>query len=807
MHKNVSQNFYSATYLKFLIYFPVILVFIFLLLSGLYIDRVNTQAHIQELKHDIINKAGAVRAQIEGNINSNVMVVKGLVVAISLEPEMTQQRFVDLSTPLIAGHSQIRNIAAAPNLVIRYMNPVAGNEAAIGINYHSIPDQIETVNLARKTGKLILAGPVNLVQGGQGFIARIPVFTHSELYKDGKFWGIVASVIDVEKFFTASGLYNEELDIEIAIRKQTISGSWGEVIFGDSGIFSSDPVLSEIALPYGSWLLAARPIGGWTNINRSFIAFRTALIVVALLILAPIYVLSLSLAKKRQSETRLRLLFEQSPVGIALNNFNTGKFIEVNDAFVKSTGYTTEEIKHLSFWDITPEKYKKQEALQLEKLEKTGIYGPYEKEYKHKDESLYPVLLHGIKINDSLGNALIWSFVEDISKRKHAEKTLQRSQKMDAIGQLTGGIAHDFNNILGVMLGNVELLSLELKTQPDKIKKRIDSIQKAGLRAADLTRQLLSFASDKSSRQDLFNLNKLIEGMENLIIRSITPEIDVSHEFENNLWLTKIDSGEFEDALLNLCLNARDAIEKHGKIVISTHNISFNDGDSGVGGRMISGDFVELAVRDTGEGISAEQQEHIFEPFYTTKGEGKGTGLGLSMVYGFIQRSGGFIDIESEPGTGSVFKLYLPRVDGTENPVIDTSPNGAVLPEGEETILVVDDEVVLLELASELLQARGYRVFTAKNGIEAMQVLEQQPGIHLLFSDVVMPGGLNGYELADKARAKFRHLKVLFTSGFTGKAEHKFAADEPYDDRNILHKPYSQSELLNRIRATLDQAI
>jgi len=805
MPKNFSHNLTSSTHQKLLIYFPVILVFIFLLAAGLYIDRINSQAQMQGLKHDLISKASAIRAQLEGNINSNVMLVKGLVIAISLEPEMTQQRFVDLSTPLLTGQSQINNIAAAPNLVIRYMNPIAGNEAAIGLDYNLVPDQIESVNLVRRTGKLILAGPVDLVQGGQGFIARIPVFTASDTNGDKKFWGIVASVIDVERFFNGSGLYDEELDAEIAIRNQNIPGARGTVIFGDPDIFTSDPVLSEIALPYGTWLLAAIPKGGWDNFNRSLIPFRVGLIVISLLILAPIYVLSLSLAKKRQSETRLRLLFEQSPVGIALNNFNTGQFIEVNDAFVKSTGYTEDEIKNLNYWDITPEKYKKQESLQLGELEKTGRYGPYEKEYRHKNGSLYPVLLNGIKINDSLGNTLIWSFVEDISKRKLAEKTLQRSQKMDAIGQLTGGIAHDFNNILGVMLGNVELLSDNLKSQSDKTKKRINSIQKAGLRAADLTRQLLSFARDKSSRQDFFNINKLIEGMENLISRSMTPEIEVSHEFEADLWLTKINSGEFEDALLNLCINARDAIKKHGKLIITTHNVSFNEASSDASGYIASGDYVVLAISDSGKGISTEQQERIFEPFYTTKDEGKGTGLGLAMVYGFVQRSGGFINLDSKPGVGSSFKLYLPRADGDEKRIKDTRKKVEILPKGAETILVVDDELVLLEFACEVLEAKGYRVFTAKNGTDALQVLEKQPDINLLFSDVVMPNGINGYELAEQAKTKYKNIKVLLTSGFTGKAYHKHGGTESYDDSNILPKPYSQSELLNSIRAILDQ--
>jgi len=778
-----------------------LLVGIGLLSLGFYVDRLNYHTKKQDLRHSILSQVSAVRAQLEGNINSNAMLIKGLVVAISIDPNMSNEQFLALSSPLISDHSQIRNIAAAPDLVIRYIYPVEGNEAAIDLDYRTIPEQFYSVKHARDTGDLVLSGPVNLVQGGKGFITRTPVFVDSKIENKSKFWGIVSTVIDMEKFFIASGLY--ESDLDIAIRDNDTHSYQDEIIFGSSKIFESDPVFTEITLPHGSWQLAAVPKGGWLQNTSNITSFRITLIVIGFAIFAPLFVLSRYITKKRERDAFLRLLFKASPVGIALNDYSTGNFIEVNDVLLNHTGYTSDEFLKLSYWDITPDKYKNDEAIQLKMLEQTGQYGPYEKEYIRKDGSSFPVLLKGVVIYDSSGKKLIWSFVEDISKRKTAEESLRRSQKMDAIGQLTGGIAHDFNNILGVVLGNLELLKRDLKTESDKTIKRFDAIYIAGQRAVDLTKQLLSFSRNKPSEQNITQINNVVEKIENLVSRSVTPEVEVSHQLDNDLWLTKIDQGDLEDAILNMCLNARDAMKGQGCLIISTRNVTIDDAYCEVITNASPGQYVELVIRDNGEGISEEQLEHIFEPFYTTKEEGKGTGLGLSMVYGFVQRSNGFIDVTSKPGIGTTIKLYLPRFEGKE--ILSSQQNDKdkeLLPRGTETLLVVDDEEALLELATEYLESIGYRVLTANNGKQALEKLHQEPDIKLLFSDVVMPGGINGYALAEQATSAFPNLKVLLTSGYTGKVESDSNSYQPV--LKILNKPYSQHELAIQVRAILD---
>jgi len=389
----------------------------------------------------------------------------------------------------------------------------------------------------------------------------------------------------------------------------------------------------------------------------------------------------------------------------------------------------------------------------------------------------------------------------DITERKLTEEGLRRAQKMDAIGQLTGGVAHDFNNILAIILGNIELLKLQISTG-DKALSRIAAIQKGAERAAKLTKQLLGFSRQQAAKSEIIDINRLIGEMDNLISRSVTPEVEVNRQVGKALWLTEIDPGDFQDALLNLIINARDAMTGHGHLTIETSNTVLDATYCSQNPDLTPGEYVQLAVSDSGEGIPHEQQEHIFEPFFTTKPHGKGTGLGLSMVFGFVKRSGGHIKVYSESGIGTTFRLYLPRAKGAEIPAEQPVKQTEPLPHGDEIILAVDDEPELLAIVVEHLEDLGYRLLTANDGKQALQQLKKEPAIDLLFSDVVMPGGINGYELAEKATTNRPELKVLLTSGYTEKAvTHNGHARF---NANLLSKPYTQIELAKRVRAILD---
>lgn len=399
-------------------------------------------------------------------------------------------------------------------------------------------------------------------------------------------------------------------------------------------------------------------------------------------------------------------------------------------------------------------------------------------------------------------NLLNKELQKQIEERKQAAEALRRTQKMDAVGQLTGGIAHDFNNILGIILGNLELLDTRTIAN-EKTRARIETIEQSAQRAADLTKQLLTFSSRKPRSEKVFDINQHINNMGRMISRSVTPQIEVTYTFDENLWHTRVDSGDFEDALLNLIINARDAMSNKGHLTLETANVTLDDDYCKEHPEVTPGDYIQLVVRDSGVGIPRELQEQVFEPFYTTKEQGKGTGLGLSLVYGFVKRYGGSIKLFSEPGIGTTIRIYLPRVKEDEPAIRELQDAAKMLPGGDEVILAVDDEEGMLELVRDFLGSLGYRVLTASNGQDALKRLFEEPSISLLFSDVVMPGGINGYELAQRATAERPDLKVLLTSGYTEKID--VQEGQQRFGTNLLRKPYSQTVLADLIRKLLDE--
>lgn len=393
------------------------------------------------------------------------------------------------------------------------------------------------------------------------------------------------------------------------------------------------------------------------------------------------------------------------------------------------------------------------------------------------------------------------SIISDITELKQTELALRRSQKMDAVGQMAGGIAHDFNNILGIVLGNIEMLEKEIAVE-GKVKTRIEGIKHSAQRAVDLTRQMLGFSRSEAASKKIININHRLDKMQSLIARSLTPQVEVLNQHADELWSVEIDPGDFEDALLNLLLNARDAMSGNGLLTIETRNCELDQAFCDITPGIVAGNYVMLAVSDSGTGMTSEAQEHIFEPFFTTKPQGEGTGLGLAMVYGFVKRSAGCIKVYSETGIGTTFRVFLPAVANVANTSKTVSTVSDSRPRGSETILLVDDEVALLELAAESLRTMGYNVLTAENGMQALEKLADEKSVDMLFSDVVMPGGINGFELAEQAVALFPDLKVLLTSGYTEMAV--IRNGQARFSENMLSKPYRQAELAQRVRNTLD---
>jgi signal transduction histidine kinase/CheY-like chemotaxis protein len=376
---------------------------------------------------------------------------------------------------------------------------------------------------------------------------------------------------------------------------------------------------------------------------------------------------------------------------------------------------------------------------------------------------------------------------------------LSQSQKMEAMGQLTGGVAHDFNNLLTVILGNAEHLAERLAANKE-LHKIADDIATAAERGSDLTRSLLAFARKQPLMPRDIDIGQKILGMEQLLRRTLGEHVECEFRIDPGLWRASVDPGQLASALLNLVLNARDAMPSGGRLTVRVQNISLGEADVDVDGQARPGDYIMVAVTDTGTGMTAEVASRAFEPFFTTKDVGKGTGLGLSMVYGFAQQSGGSMQIRSEPGQGTVVKLFFPRVGA---PQVSAAPPAGqrTTAAGGETILVVEDDDIVRGYVEGELKALGYRVIVTRNGPAALEILRGPETIQLLFTDVVMPGGLFGPELAREAARLRPDLRILMTSGYT---EHPVEAlDGLGREVQILNKPYRRHDLAMMLRSAL----
>ncbi|MBI1876795.1 MAG: response regulator, partial [Chloroflexi bacterium] len=390
----------------------------------------------------------------------------------------------------------------------------------------------------------------------------------------------------------------------------------------------------------------------------------------------------------------------------------------------------------------------------------------------------------------------------DLTEHKHLEEQFRQSQKMEAIGRLAGGIAHDFNNLLTVINGYSEMLRGGNFNDLGPQHQYLEEIIEAGARAAALTRQLLTFSRKQELQAEVLDLNAVVADVDTMLQRLIGEDIDLVTLRKDGLGRVKADPGQIEQVIMNLALNARDAMPQGGKLTIETANVELDAHYAHQHSEVKPGSYVLLAVSDTGTGMDQETLAHIFEPFFTTKEEGKGTGLGLATVYGIVKQSGGHIWVYSEVGRGTTFKVYLPRVEERVEPV-KVSPASARPPQGSETILLVEDADGVRELLRYLLQADGYPVLAAGNGAEALQMCARHNGpLHVLITDMIMPGGMNGHELAERLISLYPELKVLYMSGYTDEAivRHGVLARGV----TFLQKPFTPDALARKIREILD---
>ncbi len=539
--------------------------------------------------------------------------------------------------------------------------------------------------------------------------------------------------------------------------------------------------------------------------------------------------------ERRRSEARFAGIV--SIAADAIISINEQQRITLfNDGAEQIFGYAREDVLGRSLDVLLPDRFAKSHGQHIDRFrsspvsarrmgERSEIFGrrrsghefPAEASISHLEiggQSTFTVVLRDISERKRAEERLARSNAEleirvlerthelsaEMRQREMTQAQLVRTQRMEAFGQLTGGVAHDFNNLLTVITGNLELLEMRLQDERERtLLKRAADAADMGAR---LTARLLTFARRRQFETVQLNLNDSVASMVDLLGRTLGEPITLQTQFDPQLWIARADPSEIENAVLNLALNARDAMPKGGRLIIETTNVTVDDEQIGALTKLPAGDYVRLSVSDTGAGMSAHVLQHAFEPFFTTKQPGKGTGLGLSTVYGFTQEHGGTVTIYSELGYGTTVSVYLPRSDRQHATAAQDRPGDAVPLSAGELVLLVEDNVEVRRVTASRLTELGYRVIDVDGGPAALEVLKSERVIDVVFSDIVMAGGMSGFDVAQWVQSHRPGLKMLLTSGYADEALR--VQDRQAAGLKILRKPYNRSELARAIRQTLD---
>lgn len=725
---------------------------------------------------------------------------------------------------------------------VLYSEPAGELQSAPDFDISSMPELSEALRFSCDSGEMSIVSPNRLTISSKqdtDVLFVLPVYEAGKSVKTLRerrqhLRGFLLAISDVARVFRKSATRLKSsmavVDVDLFLFDKAAS-------LGNQLIYSSLPephlernllkglhVAHSIEMISLDWLMIVTPSGERNTLVAAIpgtLIFIIGTLAVFLLVIYVYRVMRQTLlierkvdertSQLRESESRVRTILESSPIPLVVTRVSDELNLYANTSLRTLFGFAPGDWSSIKWLDFCRDP-RDRKHLRSE-LRASGSICDMEVSFKRPDGSNFHTLLNAY-LTSFDGQDAIFCGIMDISDRKASEEALRKTQKLDAVGQLTGGIAHDFNNMLGVVIGNLELIGLR-DDLDDELKTRLAKAFRAAKRSAELTKRLLGFSRTFSEETNPTSVNQVIGNLEELTARSLTAAVEIDYRLADGLWLVDIDPGEFEDALLNLFINARDAMPEGGTLTIETANKVLDDDYVLHNPGSRTGDFVWISVSDTGAGMTKDVRDKAFEPFFSTKPEGKGTGLGLSMVYGFVQRAGGLITVYSEVGAGTTFRICLPR-SCDEKPdnagkAVRAGNGGEIsqeLPRGTETILIVDDEEALVDLAVARLDRLGYRTLTAANGEDALTVLTDNADIDLLFSDIIMPGKLDGYQLAQAALAHRPTLKVLLTSGFTKGRRSGLKEESSTKSKlasRMLSKPYNQAELAMAIRRALDE--
>ncbi len=511
----------------------------------------------------------------------------------------------------------------------------------------------------------------------------------------------------------------------------------------------------------------------------------------------------------KASESRLQSLIDtvlDTVVDGLITIDHDGVIQSFSKACVTLFGYASDEVVGKNVRILMPDPHHAEHDRNVADYLATGVAknigSGREVTGRRKDGSTFPMEL-AVGESPHAGNHAFVGIVHDLTERREAEtqrEQLRQSQKMEAVGQLTGGLAHDFNNLLAIIIGNLDMLRENSADDPVTDELVNDALDSA-LRGADLTRRLLAFSRRQPLRPERAEINEVIGAIVRLLARTLGENISIEMSLSPNVWPVQIDRAQFEAVIANLATNARDAMPRGGALLIDTRNGRLDAAYAAAHTDVTPGDYVVVDVSDSGTGIPPETMSHIFEPFFTTKEQGKGTGLGLSMVFGFMKQSGGHITVDSVPGKGTTFRLFLPRVEDTDSQQENRTEEKVTFG-GTETVLVVEDNDGLRRIVVRQLREAGYRVLEAPDAEVAMEVIDSSEPIHLLLTDVVMPGEMDGRDLARVAVARRPLLRTLLTSGFP---DARWSGSMSLTGSRLLSKPYRKGELRSAVREVLDE--